>query len=131
MNRFCRRGAIDRSLCCDIHVLTAEPGASRIERVDTTESARAARRSDAQRSGQGLGKWLIEQVLAHPDLLDLRRFMLVTRDAAGLYARYGFQSPVDPSGTMQIRRPDPYAHEQRTARPSTLEDSRVNGRDDG
>ena len=81
--------------------------------------------------GQGLGKWLIEQVLAHPDLLDLRRFMLVTRDATGLYARYGFQSPVDPSGIMQIRRSDPYANEQRTARTTTLADSRVNSRDDG
>ncbi len=77
--------------------------------------------------GQGLGKWLIEQILAHPDLQDLRRFMLVTRDAAGLYAPYGFQTPVAPSGIMQIRRTNPYAHEQRAVPTTTLEDSRATG----
>src|SRR5688572_31018780 len=40
--------------------------------------------------GRGLGKWLIEAVMAHPDLQGLRRFQLVTRDAHSLYARHGF-----------------------------------------
>src|SRR5688500_15384350 len=40
--------------------------------------------------GKGLGKWLVETVLAHPDLQGLRRFALATQDAHGLYARYGF-----------------------------------------
>ncbi len=44
---------------------------------------------DAHR-GQGLSKWLIECILAHPDLQGLRRFALFTRDAQGLYERYGF-----------------------------------------
>jgi hypothetical protein len=35
--------------------------------------------------------------------------MLVTRDAAGLYARHGFAPPAEPSGIMQIRRANPYA----------------------
>ena len=43
--------------------------------------------------GQGLGKWLIETVMAHPDLQGLRRFQLVTRDAHGLYRRHGFPWP--------------------------------------
>lgn len=58
--------------------------------------------------GMGIGKWLVETVLAHPDLQGLRRFMLVTRDAAGLYTRYGFQPPEEPSGILQIRKPNPY-----------------------
>jgi GNAT superfamily N-acetyltransferase len=41
--------------------------------------------------GRGLSKWLMECVLAHPDLQGLRRFALFTRDAQGLYERYGFQ----------------------------------------
>lgn len=39
---------------------------------------------------RGLSKWLMECVLAHPDLQGLRRFALFTRDAQGLYERYGF-----------------------------------------
>ena len=40
--------------------------------------------------GQGLGRWMMEVVFSHPDLQGLRRWMLATRDAHGLYRRYGF-----------------------------------------
>lgn len=40
--------------------------------------------------GRGLGRWLSECMLAHPDLQGLRRVTLLTRDAAGLYAGLGF-----------------------------------------
>ena len=50
----------------------------------------------------GLGKWLIETVMAHPDLQGLRRFQLVTRDAHGLYSRHGFAAPADPERHMEI-----------------------------
>lgn len=40
--------------------------------------------------GRGIGKWLMETILAHPDLQGLRRFLLATRDAPALYSRYGF-----------------------------------------
>jgi GNAT superfamily N-acetyltransferase len=39
---------------------------------------------------QGLGKWLMQSILDHPDLQGLRRWALVTRDAHGLYQQYGF-----------------------------------------
>ncbi|MBN1992018.1 MAG: GNAT family N-acetyltransferase [Anaerolineae bacterium] len=39
--------------------------------------------------GQNLGKWLIEVVTNHPDLKNLRNFLLATRDAHELYRRYG------------------------------------------
>lgn len=39
---------------------------------------------------RGLSKWLMECILDHPDLQGLRRFALFTRDAQGLYQRYGF-----------------------------------------
>ena len=45
--------------------------------------------------GQGLGKWLIETVHSHPDLQELRRWMLATRDAHGLYRQFGWV-PLDP-----------------------------------
>ncbi|HEY6830129.1 MAG TPA: GNAT family N-acetyltransferase [Gemmatimonadaceae bacterium] len=40
--------------------------------------------------GQGLGSWMIEAILSHPDLQRLRRIALFTRDARELYERYGF-----------------------------------------
>ena len=40
--------------------------------------------------GEGLGVWLVETVLAHPDLQTLRRWVLGTRDAHELYRRLGF-----------------------------------------
>jgi GNAT superfamily N-acetyltransferase len=54
--------------------------------------------------GEGLGKWLIETVMAHPDLQGLRRFQLVTRDAHGLYRRHGFDTPRHPERQMEIFR---------------------------
>ena len=57
--------------------------------------------------GHGLGKWLMECVKAHPDLQGLRRWLLATRDAHGLYEQFGFE-PVDPERFMEIRDPDVY-----------------------
>jgi GNAT superfamily N-acetyltransferase len=54
--------------------------------------------------GLGLGKWLIETVMAHPELQGLRRFQLVTRDAHGLYSRHGFEAPTSPDRHMEIFR---------------------------
>jgi len=51
---------------------------------------------------RGLGKWLIETVMAHPDVQGLRRFQLVTRDAHGLYSRHGFAPPAHPERHMEI-----------------------------
>ena len=40
--------------------------------------------------GRGLSRWLMECIICHPDLQGLRRWMLATRDAHGLYAKFGF-----------------------------------------
>jgi GNAT superfamily N-acetyltransferase len=58
--------------------------------------------------GQGLSKWLMQLVVEHPALQGLRRFMLGTRDAHGLYAQYGFQPLANPARVMEILRPDVY-----------------------
>lgn len=58
--------------------------------------------------GQGLGRWLMETVVAHPELQGLRRFTLVTRDAHGLYAALGFGPLARPEGYMEISRPGMY-----------------------
>ena len=58
--------------------------------------------------GQGLGKWLIESLLTHPDLQGLRRILLGTRDAHGLYLQYGFKPLADPTRIQEIHRPNVY-----------------------
>jgi GNAT superfamily N-acetyltransferase len=49
----------------------------------------------------GLGKWLIQTILEHPDLREMRRWLLVTSDAHGLYRQYGFTAIDDPEHWMQ------------------------------
>jgi GNAT superfamily N-acetyltransferase len=58
--------------------------------------------------GKGLSKWLMEIILAHPGLQGLRRIMLATRDAHGLYARSGFTVLSNPERWMQIHAADVY-----------------------
>jgi len=55
----------------------------------------------------GLGKWLIETVMSHPDLQGLRRWTLATRDAHGLYRQFGWEELQNPETWMQILRPFP------------------------
>jgi GNAT superfamily N-acetyltransferase len=53
--------------------------------------------------GRGLGRWLVETLLAHPDLQGLRVIMLATADAHTLYAPYGF-AEVEPGRLLELRR---------------------------
>ena len=66
---------------------------------------------DSQR-GHGLGKFLMESIKEHPQLQGLRRWVLTTRDAHGLYEQYGFTSPKFPERYMEILRPNMYAEMQ-------------------
>ena len=55
--------------------------------------------------GRGVGKWLIEVVLSHPDLRGLRRWMLATGDAHELYRKYGFAELARAEIFMEIHSP--------------------------
>ena len=58
----------------------------------------------------GLGKWLIETVMSHPDLQGLRRWTLATRDAHGLYKQFGWDALKNPEKWMEIL--NPYSGEE-------------------
>ena len=58
--------------------------------------------------GHGLSKWLMTAIVEHPELQGLRRFMLGTKDAHGLYAQYGFTPLDNPARMMEILRPQVY-----------------------
>lgn len=61
-----------------------------------------------QERGKGLSKWLIDTIVKHPDLQGLRRLMLATYDAHGLYAQFGFEPVTQPEHLMQIWDPNVY-----------------------
>jgi len=62
---------------------------------------------DAYR-GRGLSKWMMECITQHPQLQGLRRWILLTRDAHGLYSDFGFTSLKAPERYMELHRPDIY-----------------------
>lgn len=74
---------------------------------------------DAHR-GKGLGKWLMQQIQQHPELQGLRRWMLGTKDAHGLYAQYGFTALAAPERFMEIARPNIYSSTNSTDEGQTL-----------
>ena len=58
--------------------------------------------------GQGLSKWLMECVMVHPDLKNLRRLCLATKDAHELYKQFGFEVTKTPGNWMEIKDNDLY-----------------------
>jgi ribosomal protein S18 acetylase RimI-like enzyme len=58
--------------------------------------------------GHGLGKRLMQEVMAHPALMGARRIMLATRDAHGLYRQSGFAEAGREGNLMEIVRADMY-----------------------
>ena len=59
--------------------------------------------------GLGLGAWLIEAVMSHPELQGLRRWMLVTKDAHKLYRKSGFADLKNPASIMEKTDPTVYS----------------------
>jgi GNAT superfamily N-acetyltransferase len=49
----------------------------------------------------GLGRYLVETILAYPELQGLRRWLLGTRDAQSLYRRCGFAEPPRPFAFLE------------------------------
>ncbi len=100
--------AIANSLCFTLLVGDAQVGFARV----VTDRATFAYLADVfvleSRRGRGLGRWLVETVLAHPELRGLRRWLLVTRDAHGLYLKLGFANVADPSAILTRHDPDVY-----------------------
>jgi GNAT superfamily N-acetyltransferase len=66
---------------------------------------------DEMYHGKGLSKWLMETMINHPLLQGLRRWMLSTKDAHGLYEKYGFTSIEEPSRFMHRHNPHIYTQD--------------------
>jgi len=100
--------SLENSLCFGIYRTAVQVGFARV----ITDRATFAYLADvfvlSEYRGRGLSRWLLECILQHPDLQGLRRWMLVTQDAHGLYRRYGFTSLQAAERWMEIHRPDVY-----------------------
>lgn len=59
--------------------------------------------------GRGLSKWLMETVMGHPALQGLRRWILLTGDAHGLYRQFGWTDIADPTKWMELHDKNVYA----------------------
>ncbi|HEX5871833.1 MAG TPA: GNAT family N-acetyltransferase [Longimicrobium sp.] len=59
--------------------------------------------------GRGLSRWMMEALTAHPELQGLRRWMLMTQDAHGLYTMFGFAPLAHPERAMERTHPGIYA----------------------
>ncbi|MBK7406345.1 MAG: GNAT family N-acetyltransferase [Phycisphaerales bacterium] len=107
------RRAATNSLCIGLYERDADAtrmiGGGRI----ITDRATYAYLADVfvleERRGRGLGVWLIESIIEHPDLQGLRRFCLMTRDAHGLYTKFGFAPMRDPTRYLERHDPEVYA----------------------
>jgi GNAT superfamily N-acetyltransferase len=91
------------SLCFGVYHERGQVGLARI----VTDGATFAWLCDVfvleEHRGGGLGKWLIGAVMDHPQLRDIRRIILATRDAHGLYRLHGFAPLAQPDLWMERR----------------------------
>lgn len=100
--------SIENSLCFGVYNQGRQVGFARV----ITDYATFAYLADVfvlpSERGQGLSKWLMQTIKEHPKLQGLRRWMLATRDAHGLYEKYGFERVIDPDKLMVISKPNIY-----------------------
>jgi len=100
--------AIDHSLCFGLYRGQAQLGFARVVTDRATFGYLCDVFVEKAHRGAGLGKWLVESLLSHPDLQGLRRLCLMTRDAHELYAPHGFRPLPDPARYLEIHNPDVY-----------------------
>jgi len=100
--------AIENSLCFGVYVEDRQIGFARV----VSDHATFAYLGDVfildEYRGKGLSKRLMEIIVSHPDLQGLRRWLLATKDAHGLYERFEFASLKFPERWMEKTAPDAY-----------------------
>ena len=82
--------SLQHSLCFGVYQQDQQIGFARVVSDHATFAYLADVFILEAHQGRGLGKWLVRTILEHPALQGLRRWMLATRDAHGLYAQFGF-----------------------------------------
>lgn len=95
--------SIRNSFCFGVYHSSRQVGFARV----ITDHATFAYLADVfileKYRGRGLSKWLMQTIMEHPELQGLRRWMLATRDAHGLYAQVGFVPLDKPERIMGLK----------------------------
>jgi len=97
--------SLEASLCFGLFDAGAQVGFARVVTDRTTFAYLCDVYVLETHRGRGLGKRLLAAVVSHPDLAELRRFVLWTRDAHGLYEQFGFSRLTDQPGLMGVVKP--------------------------
>ena len=102
------RTAIENSICFGLYLGDRQIGFARA----VSDQATFAFLGDVfvlnEFRGLGLSKWLMESIVSYPDLQGLRRWVLATRDAHGLYEQFDFGPLRFPARWMERTAPDAY-----------------------
>lgn len=102
--------SIANSVCFGVYCKQVQVGFARV----ITDKATFAYLADVfilpAHRGKGLSKWLMEYIQAYPELQGLRRWVLGTRDAHGLYEQFGWKAFTEEASKrfMQLHNPDVY-----------------------
>lgn len=104
--------SIEGSLCFSVVYLNHQVGFARVITDEATFAYLADVFIDENFRGKGLSKWLVEVIMSYPTLQGLRRFLLATRDAHGLYKQFGFELLNNVDRWMHIHKPNIYKQEQ-------------------
>jgi GNAT superfamily N-acetyltransferase len=102
--------SIQNSLCFGLYEEHQQVGFARV----ITDYATSALLKDVfilePYRGQGLGKWFVQYILEYSELQDVQRWLLGTKDAHGLYRRYGFKNLTEPEKMMMRLHPHAEQH---------------------
>jgi len=102
------RRSIEGSLCFAVFGGGEQIGFARVITDEATFAYLADVFIDERFRGRGLSKWLMEIIMTYPSLQGLRRFLLATRDAHGLYKQFGFAPLTFADRWMHIHQPNVY-----------------------
>ena len=90
------------ALCYGVYYQNQQVGYARVISDLATFAYLADVYIHPSQQGQGLGKWVMQCIMQHPDLQEIRRWTLATKDAHGLYEQYGFKPLARPQRLMEI-----------------------------
>jgi GNAT superfamily N-acetyltransferase len=99
--------ALENSLCFGLYHSDQQVGFARVISDHATFAYLADVYILEPYRGRGLAKWLITNILAHPKLKEVRRWLLTTKDAHKLYRECGFSGLKEPEHHMQLLQPYP------------------------
>lgn len=101
--------AIEHSLCFGVYEGDRQIGFARVISDFSTIAYLGDVYILEEYRGHGLSKWLLEVIMTYPDLQGLRRWILLTGDAHGLYRQFGWTDIADPTKWMELHNKNVYS----------------------